>query len=122
VGLRFFADHCISNQVINVLRAAGHLRLKEHMAAESPDSAVIGSRISRRLATCLDNPPGGDGRSRLTPWHNSQTKLVCLFCPAKISKRLPACYFTRGLYRKTRAARGPHVSFRRTGNPQPSRQ
>jgi predicted nuclease of predicted toxin-antitoxin system len=43
VGLRFFADHCISNQVINALRAAGHevLRLKEYMPAESPDLAVI---------------------------------------------------------------------------------
>ena len=43
MGLRFFADHCISNQVINALRAAGHevLRLKEYMPAESPDLAVI---------------------------------------------------------------------------------
>ena len=41
--LRFFADHCISNQVINALLAAGHevLRLKEYMPAESPDRAVI---------------------------------------------------------------------------------
>jgi predicted nuclease of predicted toxin-antitoxin system len=43
VGLRFFADHCISKQVINNLRTAGHevLRLKEYMRAESPDVAVI---------------------------------------------------------------------------------
>jgi predicted nuclease of predicted toxin-antitoxin system len=43
VALRFFADHCISSQVVNTLRAAGHevLRLKEHMPAESPDLAVI---------------------------------------------------------------------------------
>ena len=43
MALRFFADHCISNQIINALRAAGHqvLRLKEYMPAESPDVAVI---------------------------------------------------------------------------------
>jgi predicted nuclease of predicted toxin-antitoxin system len=43
VALRFFADHCISNQVVNALRAAGHevLRLKEHMSAESSDLTVI---------------------------------------------------------------------------------
>ena len=43
MGLRFFGDHCISNQVINALRAAGHevLRLKEYMPTESPDGAVI---------------------------------------------------------------------------------
>ena len=43
MALRFFADHCVSNQVINALRAAGHevLRLKECMPAESPDVAVI---------------------------------------------------------------------------------
>jgi predicted nuclease of predicted toxin-antitoxin system len=43
VALRFFADHCVSNQVMNAVRAAGHevLRLKDHMPAESPDWAVI---------------------------------------------------------------------------------
>jgi predicted nuclease of predicted toxin-antitoxin system len=43
VALRFFADHCVSNQVINALRAAGHevVRLKDCMPAESPDVAVI---------------------------------------------------------------------------------
>ena len=40
---RFFADHCISNQVVNALRAAEHevLRLKDHMPEESSDLAVI---------------------------------------------------------------------------------
>lgn len=43
MALLFFADHCVSNQVINALRAPGHevLRLKEQMPAESPDLAVI---------------------------------------------------------------------------------
>jgi hypothetical protein len=43
VALRFFAGHCVSNHVINTLRAAGHegLSLKECMPAESPDVAVI---------------------------------------------------------------------------------
>ena len=40
---RFFADHCISNQVVSALRAAEHevLRLKDPMPQESPDLAVI---------------------------------------------------------------------------------
>ena len=43
MALRFFADHCISNQVVNALRATEHevLRLKGHMPQESPDLAVI---------------------------------------------------------------------------------
>lgn len=41
--LRFFADHCISNLIIQALEAAGHrvLRLKDHLDVESPDSVVI---------------------------------------------------------------------------------
>jgi predicted nuclease of predicted toxin-antitoxin system len=41
--LRFFADHCVSNFVIQALRDAGHevLRLKEHIPTDSPDSFVI---------------------------------------------------------------------------------
>lgn len=43
MALRFFADHCISNQVMNVLWAAEHevLRLKDRIPAESPDPVVI---------------------------------------------------------------------------------
>ena len=43
MALRFFADHCVSNLIIESLAAAGHevLRLKDHLPAESPDSAVI---------------------------------------------------------------------------------
>ena len=43
MSLRFFADHCISNSVIQSLREAGGevFRLKDHITADSPDSAVI---------------------------------------------------------------------------------
>ncbi|MGO8733151.1 MAG: DUF5615 family PIN-like protein [Terriglobia bacterium] len=43
MALRFFADHCVSNLIIESLAAAGHevLRLKDHLPAESPDSDVI---------------------------------------------------------------------------------
>lgn len=43
MALRFFADHCISNSVIEILRDAGHevLRLRNHIAPDSPDPAVI---------------------------------------------------------------------------------
>ena len=43
MALRFFADHCVSNLIIESLAADGHevLRLKDHLPTESPDSAVI---------------------------------------------------------------------------------
>ncbi|MBI5756749.1 MAG: DUF5615 family PIN-like protein [Nitrospirae bacterium] len=41
--LRFFADHCISNLVIQMLRDAGHevLRLRDYIPTDSADSDVI---------------------------------------------------------------------------------
>jgi predicted nuclease of predicted toxin-antitoxin system len=41
--LRFFADHCISNAIVQTLRNAGHevQRLRDHLPAESPDALVI---------------------------------------------------------------------------------
>ena len=43
MGLRFFADQCVPNTVIEALRAAGHevLRLREHIPPDSPDPVVI---------------------------------------------------------------------------------
>jgi len=43
MALRFFADHCVSNLIIQSLATTGHevLRLKDHLPVESPDSAVI---------------------------------------------------------------------------------
>ncbi|HUI43908.1 MAG TPA: DUF5615 family PIN-like protein [Terriglobia bacterium] len=43
MALRFFADHCVSNYIIQSLREAGHevFRLCDHLAAESPDERVI---------------------------------------------------------------------------------
>lgn len=43
MSLRFFADQCISNFIIDTLQAAGHkvFRLKEHISPDSPDSIVI---------------------------------------------------------------------------------
>ena len=43
MGIRFFADQCVPNPVIEALRAAGHevLRLREHIAPDSPDPVVI---------------------------------------------------------------------------------
>jgi len=41
--LRFFADHCIANAIIQELQNAGYevLRLKDHLPIESSDSVVI---------------------------------------------------------------------------------
>ena len=43
MGLRFFADHCIPNLVIQALMDEGHevLQLKHHIPVESPDKMVI---------------------------------------------------------------------------------
>ena len=43
MGFRFFADHCVSNAIMQALREGGHevVRLGEHLPVESPDIAVI---------------------------------------------------------------------------------
>ena len=43
MGFRFFVDHCVSNAMMQILRAAGHevIRLREHLPVESPDTDVI---------------------------------------------------------------------------------
>lgn len=43
MGLRFFADHCIPNSIMQTLLDAGHevLRLKDYIPVESPDHIVI---------------------------------------------------------------------------------
>ena len=42
MALRFFADHCVSNQIIAALEEAGHevIRLKGVLPSESADSLV----------------------------------------------------------------------------------
>jgi predicted nuclease of predicted toxin-antitoxin system len=41
--LRFFADHCVPELVISILRDAGHeaLRLRDYIPIDSPDEVVI---------------------------------------------------------------------------------
>jgi predicted nuclease of predicted toxin-antitoxin system len=43
MSLRFFADHCISNSIIQSLRTARYevFRLRDHTRPESPDSVVL---------------------------------------------------------------------------------
>jgi len=43
MGFRFFADHCVSNAIMQALRAGGHevVRLREQLRVESPDAVVI---------------------------------------------------------------------------------
>ena len=43
MGFRFFADHCVSNAIMQTLREAGHevVRLREQLPVESPDANVI---------------------------------------------------------------------------------
>ena len=43
MGLRFFADHCVSNEIIHALREVGHevVRLKDHLPTEARDALVI---------------------------------------------------------------------------------
>jgi len=43
MSLRFFADHCISNFIVQMLRDAGYevFRLRDYLPTDSADSAVI---------------------------------------------------------------------------------
>jgi predicted nuclease of predicted toxin-antitoxin system len=43
MALRFLADHCISNTIVQALRDASHevVRLKDVLPVESPDTIVI---------------------------------------------------------------------------------
>jgi predicted nuclease of predicted toxin-antitoxin system len=43
MALRFLADHCISNAIVQTLRDANHdvLRLRDVLPVESPDATVI---------------------------------------------------------------------------------
>ena len=43
MSLRFFADHCVSNAIVEHLRSQGHdvLRLRDNIDPESPDPIVI---------------------------------------------------------------------------------
>jgi predicted nuclease of predicted toxin-antitoxin system len=43
MSLRFFADHCVPNSVIQTLRGTGHrvLVLREHIPPDSDDKVVI---------------------------------------------------------------------------------
>jgi predicted nuclease of predicted toxin-antitoxin system len=42
-SLRFFIDHCISNAIMDALRATGAevLRLREHLPTDAPDEMVL---------------------------------------------------------------------------------
>ncbi|MDP2936146.1 MAG: DUF5615 family PIN-like protein [Dehalococcoidia bacterium] len=43
MGLRFFADHCVANYIVETLRSGGYEvhRLRDHIPTDSPDTAVI---------------------------------------------------------------------------------
>jgi hypothetical protein len=45
---RFFADHCVSNAIMHILRAGGHeaIRLCEQLPVESPDA--VQARVRRQ--------------------------------------------------------------------------
>ena len=52
-ALRFFIDHCISNAIMNALRATGAeiLRLREHLPTDAPDEIVLA--MAQQLETIL---------------------------------------------------------------------
>ncbi|MEW6683725.1 MAG: DUF5615 family PIN-like protein [Nitrospirota bacterium] len=47
MSVRFLADHCVSNYIMQTLRDAGHdvHRLKDHVPADSPDPLVIATAV-----------------------------------------------------------------------------
>lgn len=69
MGLRFFADHCVPNSIIQGLLDAGHevFRLKDHIPIESLDPIVIATAqkldsilisLNGDFADKLNYPPG----------------------------------------------------------------
>ena len=52
-SLRFFVDHCISNAIMDALRATGAevLRLREHLPTDAPDEIVLA--MAQQLETIL---------------------------------------------------------------------
>jgi predicted nuclease of predicted toxin-antitoxin system len=68
MGLRLFADHCVSNTIMQTLREAGRevVRLREQLPIESPDADVIAKAqqldaillaLNRDFADMVTYPP-----------------------------------------------------------------
>jgi predicted nuclease of predicted toxin-antitoxin system len=66
--LRFFADHCVSNFIVETLRDAGHevFQLKAYVPTDSPDQVVISKAqeldsilvsLDRDFADIVTHPP-----------------------------------------------------------------
>ena len=70
MGLRLFADHCVSNEIIHALRAVGHevLRLKDHLPTESPGALVIAK--AQELDAILLSLNGDFGHWFSLKWHD----------------------------------------------------
>jgi hypothetical protein len=54
MALRLFADHCVATSVIDALTATGSevLRLREHLATDSLDPAVIEKAHQLNCRSC----------------------------------------------------------------------
>lgn len=50
MGLRLFADHCVPMLAVHMLRHDGHevLLLRDHMAKDAPDEAVLAESLRRQ--------------------------------------------------------------------------
>lgn len=96
MSLKFFADHCVSNSVIQYLRDAGHevLRLKDHMPTDSPDSVVISKAY--KLDAILVSLNGDFADIRLSFGLSFGTlldKLICRLNLERVLGRLSNQYF-----------------------------
>ena len=71
MGLPLFADHCVSNAIMQTLRDAGHevLRLRDHLPIESPDPVVMAKAqeldalllsLNGDVADIVSYPPAND--------------------------------------------------------------
>jgi hypothetical protein len=71
--LRFFADHCISNSIIQELRDAGYevLRLKDHIPIESPDRLVLST--AQELNSILLSLNGDFTREASSCWKSIES-------------------------------------------------
>ena len=102
MALRFLADHCISNTIIQSLRDAGHevVRLMEVLPVESPDATVIAKAqeieaivlsLNGDFADIVTYPPKNyKGIVSLANWYGVKVRTQCHIVTPKQNDNSPA--------------------------------
>ena len=71
MALRFLADHCISNTIVQTIRGAAHevVRLRDVLPVESPETIVI---AKAQEADAILLSMNGDFADIVTCWRGSR--------------------------------------------------